>query len=657
MERFGGALQVNSLSLLVFLVLTAFLVTTIGTGFAGAMDGAHGDLGYQRPWTIWSTHGNHKIWPGGKPLNEHGASVSIQSARNEWEPFQVAVAAHRALSGLRIDAGFFVNEQGDKIPAPTAFRIHYIPIEDTANKTFGRTGMVPDALVPLIHPETGEPTGGKYGGDTFEIPAGEQEAFWFDVYVPKGTPAGLYLAQVKVSADGLEAVELSVELEVFDFDLPSPKDLQGFFQIGLDSITQYHEFHPWQKDSRHHGKSKDVLIHLAHAYEEMLHDHYVDNWSPITGWNYDLNGVKVVEEDGRITVDWSSFDKLVTPYMDGSAFRDGIPARALFVPYYLPVLKADLSGPALRVNRHNYKNIQYDLFAQWIREVQRHYEERGWLDRAYVFYFDEPFLQEWKYEAFIKTARIIRQEAPKLRIMITDGYQGEKAYKKMAHITEPITPYVDVWNPVTWQVRPETVEFYRERKREGKFDIWCQTLGNANPVAPLPNLFPEYDMPFHRIWGAMSWNFGFQGIEWWSTIYWYNERTKERIDPWISADAFPPFDHPLNADGRLFYNGTPDTIGGPDIPIGSLRMKALREAIEDYQYFHMLDELAHSDLEFDINLLHTINPERAKKMKMPMQLGGYKWDGPPAWQWWEGDPDRILEIREKAARLIVEKKR
>lgn len=42
-------------------------------------------------------------------------------------------------------------------------------------------------------------------------------------------------------------------------------------------------------------------------------------------------------------------------------------------------------------------------------------------------------------------------------------------------------------------------------------------------------------------------------------------------------------------------------------------------------------------------------------MTMPMQLGGNPGQKAAAWQWWEGEPDRMQEIREKVARLIVKK--
>jgi hypothetical protein len=44
-----------------------------------------------------------------------------------------------------------------------------------------------------------------------------------------------------------------------------------------------------------------------------------------------------------------------------------------------------------------------------------------------------------------------------------------------------------------------------------------------------------------------------------------------------------------NGDGTLFYPGRPDTIGGTtQIPVESIRLKLIREGLEDYEYLLLL---------------------------------------------------------------------
>jgi hypothetical protein len=52
------------------------------------------------------------------------------------------------------------------------------------------------------------------------------------------------------------------------------------------------------------------------------------------------------------------------------------------------------------------------------------------------------------------------------------------------------------------------------------------------------------------------------------------------------------FDFGGNGDGNLWYPGRPDLIGGTHhVPVESMRMKYIREGIEDYEYLKMLTDL------------------------------------------------------------------
>ena len=59
------------------------------------------------------------------------------------------------------------------------------------------------------------------------------------------------------------------------------------------------------------------------------------------------------------------------------------------------------------------------------------------------------------------------------------------------------------------------------------------------------------------------------------------------IDPWFN----PAFAHPrhYNGGGYLFYPGAPCGIDGP---VASMRLKNLRDGMEDYEYFVLLEKRA-----------------------------------------------------------------
>jgi MYXO-CTERM domain-containing protein len=57
-------------------------------------------------------------------------------------------------------------------------------------------------------------------------------------------------------------------------------------------------------------------------------------------------------------------------------------------------------------------------------------------------------------------------------------------------------------------------------------------------------------------------------------------------DPWTNQ-----WDFSGNGDGTLFYPGTPAKIGGTThVPVASIRLKLIREGMEDYEYLKLLSD-------------------------------------------------------------------
>ena len=126
-----------------------------------------------------------------------------------------------------------------------------------------------------------------------------------------------------------------------------------------------------------------------------------------------------------------------------------------------------------------------------------------------------------------------------------------------------------------------------------------------------------------RSWLWLTRRYGFTGILFWRIQYLWT-----RQDVWENMYAEKFY---CQGDGTLYYPGTPDKIGGEtDIPIPSLRIKYLREAMEDYEYFHILDEMGEEQWVDDIT--RTVAPKTFH---------------------WEHDWARLLDWRRKVAEKIL----
>ena len=106
----------------------------------------------------------------------------------------------------------------------------------------------------------------------------------------------------------------------------------------------------------------------------------------------------------------------------------------------------------------------------------------------------------------------------------------------------------------------------------------CNSVGNAT----------QSGWPTHMIDAPATQN---RAMEWqaWrqkagGELYYDTTYAFARGDAWTSQYYYGG-----NGDGTLFYPGTPAKIGGStDVPIASLRLKLIREGMEDYEYFKAL---------------------------------------------------------------------
>jgi hypothetical protein len=99
------------------------------------------------------------------------------------------------------------------------------------------------------------------------------------------------------------------------------------------------------------------------------------------------------------------------------------------------------------------------------------------------------------------------------------------------------------------------------------FTGWPSYMIDAAPVA-------------NRIFPWLAWKYNIQG----ELYYNINEAYAQPMDTWNNLYLFGG-----NGDGTLVYPGRARMIGGnTDIPIESIRLKLIREGLEDYEYLVLL---------------------------------------------------------------------
>jgi len=240
-----------------------------------------------------------------------------------------------------------------------------------------------------------------------------------------------------------------------------------------------------------------------------------------------------------------------------------------------------------KIGRFEQGTPEYErLFTDYLRQLESHFREKGWLDKSYIYWFDEPEPKD--YEFVRDGMERIHRAAPGLRRMLTE--QPEKE----------LDGAVDIWCPLTPTITPEIVAGERAKGRE----MWWYIC--TGPKGPYCTLFIDHYAIEFRMWSWQTWKTGVQGLLIWQTNYWTSDvafPSPQIQNPWedpmsyVSGYSTPvgTKKHWGNGDGRFIYppNRDPERDKNKYLvgPVNSIRWEMLREGIEDYEYFWLLREL------------------------------------------------------------------
>jgi len=536
--------------------------------------------------------------------------VVIAAARNEVESFQVVVAAPGdGLEVVRAEMSDLVGDGGARIGAEAArlYREEYVRVRKSSPRAELPPGLYADPLVPFVHPQTGEPIepitrsaarwgepAKQSGYDMVALPAeifrGQNQPFWVDVHVPDDAAAGVYRGTFTVRTHDRLTAEIPVTLTVWDFTLPPGPTHRNHF----GSFTGVARYFGIERDSE---RFRQIEMRYCRAMAE----HRIN--PPIPAYL-----LPEVGADGSLRIVPERHEAL-TEFIEELHVTDFEIPRAPF---------ARLPSSTLRGDYKEISPQEREKAQRYYREYYDYLKANGWHARAYVYLLDEPNLAE-NYEQVVVLGRMVHEAVPDLRCLVV-----EQTYPQDPSWVD-IDAAVDVWCPLWSFIDEGTIG----EKIAGGDEVWSYTA----LVQRSPRYHPEYeqvkdrDPPYWHIdrpllvYRVPTWinrRYGITGLLYWSTV-------TSVIDPWWN----PAFAHPrhYNGGGYLFYPGVPCGIDGP---IACMRLKNLRDGMEDYEYFAMLEKLA----------------GRQSADEIVGEIA-------PSWWGFSREPGSILAARRKLAERIV----
>ena len=360
---------------------------------------------------------------------------------------------------------------------------------------------------------------------------------WFDVCVPGNTAAGIYNGTIKVKPAGRKSTTLKLSVNVYGFSLPKTTTLRNIFC-----------FMPYWAE-KYYGKKMPEDKRLA--YFEFIMEHKLE---PVNLWPKD-NGMFMNEAELKHCIEHG---------------------KSLIV---LPIARSK------------------DEFATRTTGYLRMLRKNGWLDKAVFFGHDEVLLFPKRLEQMKKMYDIAKEVAPQVPRMNT------------AHIDSRLYGYVDIWCPLFVNYDQKIA---RERTSKGEKVWWYPT---DYPLAPYANFNLDSPGIDPRIIPWMNWKLDISGLLYWSINrewktnageqkYISSEVAKLRNLEWLTPEVQKKIKNGLrwpeipwvpvfinintekasrtNGGGNLMYPGSDWK------PLPSVRLKKLRDGLQDYEYFVIL---------------------------------------------------------------------
>lgn len=505
--------------------------------------------------------------------------VQLRGVRNEFLAFQIVIESlGPAINKLLITAQDFEGPtRMDAARSVQFFRELYLPVEGK---------WYPDALLPfdlgaalpLSVPESGH-----------VIPGQRVAVVWVDIYIPaKGISAGTYEATFKVSyRSTMQLAQFTVRLEVLDLTLPDEISLDvDLMNYGYLSIAR--GFPDVVVDSSRYRAIEREFYRVSHAHRTtfaMVPYHH--GGGVPKGLAPPLRGT-----GERISVaGWTEWDARFGPFLDGSAFADlpraGVPVNHFFLPFGLEYPSAFRHWGTDRFEVEN-RNIATEFIY--------HLAHNAWIEPKYLIYYNskehygffpwnlcEPTRQD-DVEALLYLSNMIRsavQGHPGVRAMLrldVGHFHCTEHEESLPNIEQHLRGYFDLWNIDSSHWNERSVSVIREFVEKDEIQAWFYS--GASRVQE--TLQAMHDYPW------LAWKRGAHGICFWNATDWLGWDTDDD-----APDPYETVGGKYRGASMLLYPGSKYGLDGP---IVSMRLKALRRGLQEYELLRTAVEQRGPDL-------------------------------------------------------------
>lgn len=230
-----------------------------------------------------------------------------------------------------------------------------------------------------------------------------------------------------------------------------------------------------------------------------------------------------------------------------------------------------------------------------IRAYYNKLSQKGeWMEKAYFYPIDEPDTVE-KYQNLHAIGERLSRLFPGYRMVvpffvdpIIDGDQDAIDYaSEVMNIWCPklfCFSNENIYNETLLKTKDSFADRMKAEKEDGD-DLWWYVCWE--PGDPYSNLYVNMEGVKHRSIFWQAYQYDVNGFLYWSCNYWDSVK-----NPWEDMNTVKWLTPNVFGDGSLIYNGNAVGVSGA---CSSLRLEAVRDGIDDYDYIQLALELGISE--------------------------------------------------------------
>jgi len=364
------------------------------------------------------------------------------------------------------------------------------------------------------------------------------QSVWLTISIPENAGSGGYYGNVKVKSNEGEQ-SLPFYLRVYPFSMPAERHLK---------VTEWYTTQNFQKLHGVDGTYSEEWFNVLRTYAENMAVHRQNVFQ------VSMNSIDIsLSSSGELTFDFLRFDQIAQIFWDTermdfleTGFLAKFGEEAWFSTEILLKdfhVKSEETGEQISMPGK-------DIIPALLPAFESHLRRKGWLNKTLFHIHDEPTLRN--VQAWRELSAYLHSYAPELIRM--DAIETTSLFDDI-EIAVPKLDYLDAWHKT-----------YKEAARNGT-ELWFYTVGiyQANSY---PNKTIDMPVMDNRIMHWLNYRFDLSGFLHWGWNQWtenpYADVGMHIGDGW---HVYPVKEGVLN----------------------SLRWEQMRNGLQDYEYFWMLE--------------------------------------------------------------------